>query len=240
MTVSVTPFGGGWSRRRGRRCLNPVAVTGTIIEFYTQLEINKGGKLDDRLKDTGTNRAFASGTCARTPRSHTNRDRPKHAQRPVDHEPAHHPWRVAPQPTYPRPPDPPTTRLPTTYAWPTSSAQPGYRTSFERLSRNFWFCCARSVGPVTPTQIPLRQHRRAARECRAACRAQPAAIGVFVQYRTGRLCQVCNLFVDQVHRKQSLSPGHYHLKLHHWKSFRVRSSKTSLMLNSIPCKDFRS
>src|SRR5262249_59422620 len=26
-------------------------VTGTIIEFYTQLEINKGGKLDDRLKE---------------------------------------------------------------------------------------------------------------------------------------------------------------------------------------------
>src|SRR5215813_3104454 len=103
VTVSLTPFG-GWSRRcappeiggyEGRCRLNPVAVTGTIIEFYTQLEINKGGKLDDRLKDTGTNRAFASGTCARTPRSHTNRDRPKHAQRPVDHEPAHHPWRVA-------------------------------------------------------------------------------------------------------------------------------------------------
>ena len=76
VTVSVTPFGGGWSRRcappetgghEGRRRLNPVAATGTIIEFYTQLEINKGGKLDDRLKDTGTNRPFASGTHARTP-----------------------------------------------------------------------------------------------------------------------------------------------------------------------------
>ena len=71
MTVSVTPFGGGWSRRRGRRRLNPVAVTGTIIEFYTQLEINKGGKLDDRLKDTGTNRPVRLRHLRKnTPQSH--------------------------------------------------------------------------------------------------------------------------------------------------------------------------
>jgi len=81
-------------------------LTGTIIEFYTQLEINKGGKLDDRLKDTGTNRPVR----LQWPRKHTpqlhqqgNRDRPKRTQRPLDHEPAHHPRRVAPQPTPARP-----------------------------------------------------------------------------------------------------------------------------------------
>src|SRR5215470_3251599 len=64
------------------------------------------------LIGSGGSRPFASGTRARTPRSHTNSGTVlKHTQRPLDHEPAHHTGVSHPSPRTP----PPTTRLPTTY-----------------------------------------------------------------------------------------------------------------------------
>ena len=70
-----------------------VGVAGTIIEFYTQLEINKGGELDDRLKDT------RAGTPVATPAETVL----KHSQRLLDPEPVHHTRRGAPSPGTPAP-----------------------------------------------------------------------------------------------------------------------------------------
>src|SRR5262249_49163648 len=65
---SATPAPGTPRRRETVRGTTARRVTGAIIEFYIQLEINKGGKLDDRLKLRGTTpRTAGSGLCPTKP-----------------------------------------------------------------------------------------------------------------------------------------------------------------------------